>query len=133
MPVMHHICIQTNDYPASLAFYQKLGFVVFKETKNFHDRAFNTWLRLGDFYIELQTGKTELAPVPDLNHTGLVHFCLMVADLPSFVADLNLPDSRYRLKHGQVIYRVLDGNLCKVMAPEGTLIELRDTPIELED
>lgn len=131
MPVMHHICIQTNDYQASLAFYQKLGFTIFKETRDFHGRAYNTWLQLADFYIELQTGKTSLTPWSDLNHTGLVHFGLMVSDLSKYVADLDFPDSQYRLKNGQVVYEVFGSKLCKVIAPEGTVIELRDTPIEI--
>ncbi|MFD1671666.1 VOC family protein [Agrilactobacillus yilanensis] len=133
MPIMHHICIQTNDYPASLAFYQKLGFTIFKTSQNFHGRAYNTWLQLADFYIELQTGKTPLTAGTDLNHTGLVHFGLMVSDLPSYVAQLALPDKCFRLKNKQVIYEVFGSRLCKVVAPEGTIIELRDSPIEVGD
>lgn len=127
---IHHICIQTNDYPASLAFYQKLGFTIFKETKDFHGRAYNTWLQLTDFYIELQTGKTQLKTPVDLNEVGLVHFGLMVDDLPDYVARLNFPAQQYRQKEHQIIYEVFGSKLCKVIAPEGTIIELRDTPIE---
>ncbi|MED0963155.1 VOC family protein [Bacillus paramycoides] len=55
---LHHICIQTNTYLETLAFYTKaLGFEIVEESPNFHGRAFNTWLKLGAFYIELQTGR----------------------------------------------------------------------------
>ena len=33
----------------------------------------------------------------------------------------------FRRKNGQVVYEVLGSKLCKVVAPEGTIIELRDT------
>lgn len=55
---LHHICIQTEKYYESLDFYTKiLGFEIIKETKNFHSRDFNTWLKFGSFMIELQTSK----------------------------------------------------------------------------
>ena len=34
---------------------------------------------------------------------------------------------RFRRKDGQAVYEVLGSKLCKVVAPEGTIIELRDT------
>lgn len=55
---MHHVCIQTNSYKESLEFYKNiLGFEIVEETKNFHTRDYNTWLKLGTFMIELQTSK----------------------------------------------------------------------------
>ena len=33
----------------------------------------------------------------------------------------------FRRKDGQAVYEVLGSKLCKVVAPEGTIIELRDT------
>ena len=51
---VHHICIQTNTYLETLEFYIKaLGFEIVEESPNFHGREFNTWLKLGTFYIEL--------------------------------------------------------------------------------
>ena len=56
--MMHHVCIQTEKYEESLEFYMRiLGFEIVQETPNFHNRAFNTWLKLGNFMIELQTAK----------------------------------------------------------------------------
>lgn len=52
-PIFHHICIQANDYDQSLAVYQKLGFVLKNESKDFHGRSYNSWLQSGEFYIEL--------------------------------------------------------------------------------
>ena len=55
---VHHVCIQTENYEASLDFYTRvLGFEVVSETTNFHGREYNTWLKLGNFMIELQTPK----------------------------------------------------------------------------
>ncbi len=43
--MMHHVCIQTNSYNESLEFYTKvLGFRIVQETKDFHNREYNTWL-----------------------------------------------------------------------------------------
>ena len=56
--MIHHICIQTESYKESLNFYKDiLGFKVINETKNFHGREYNTWLKLYNFMIELQTPK----------------------------------------------------------------------------
>ncbi|MGE7094360.1 VOC family protein [Lysinibacillus sp. NPDC048646] len=50
---------------------------------------FNTWLQLGDFYIEIQTGKQdEILSNVNINSQGLVHFCLWVEDLKSVVSRL---------------------------------------------
>lgn len=58
---IHHICIQTNTYEESKKFYMDiLGFELVKETPNFHERDYNTWLDLNGFMIELQTGKNTL-------------------------------------------------------------------------
>ncbi|MBY6907563.1 VOC family protein, partial [Clostridium botulinum] len=56
--MIHHICIQTEKYEESLDFYTRvLGSQIVKETPNFHRRAFNTWIKLRSFMIELQTPK----------------------------------------------------------------------------
>ena len=40
--MMHHVCIQTENYKESLKFYTRiLGFKIVQETKNFHNRGFN--------------------------------------------------------------------------------------------
>lgn len=125
---VHHLCIQTNTYLESLEFYTKaLRFEIVEVSANFHGREFNTWLRLGAFYIELQTGKQgeELA-VANTNSEGLVHFCLWVENLQQEVERLKALNTQFVLKNGEVIYHVENGYLCKLKAPEGTIVELRD-------
>ena len=58
--MIHHVCIQTEKYKESLDFYTRLlGFEIVSETEKFHNREYNTWLKLGNFMIELQTPKSE--------------------------------------------------------------------------
>lgn len=130
--IIHHICIQTNDYENSLSFYTDiLGFVIEKESKNFHSRDYNTWLKLGDFRIELQTSKRNVA----LNkwsklNAGIVHMCFMVDDVAKEydkIKDLGYND--FKCKNGEELYLVEDSYLFKVKAPEGTEIEFRDKDI----
>lgn len=125
---VHHLCIQTNHYQESLNFYQEvLGFELVLETPNFHTRDYNTWLKLGDFHIELQTGKLgESLCSYNQNSQGIVHFCLWVEDLAREVQRIKHLGYEFLLKNGEEIYRVENGCLCKLQAPEGTIIELRD-------
>lgn len=130
--MIHHVCIQTNKYRESLDFYTNvLGFSVMKETADFHDRAYNTWLEQNGFYIELQTGKgSEPLEAYGKNREGIVHLCFYVEDIRW--AHQQIIDSGYhdfKLKNGKAIYRVEDGFLFKVKAPEGTEIEFRDQMI----
>lgn len=125
---IHHICIQTNLYRESIEFYTSaLGFTLVQETKDFHDRAYNSWLQLGDFFIELQTSKEDEELKPYNKHQeGIVHFCLWVDDLVGEVKRLKKLGLSFLQKNGQDIYFVEKGGLCKLKAPEGTIIELRD-------
>ncbi|WP_214759970.1 VOC family protein [Exiguobacterium sp. s129] len=128
MKQIHHICIQTPDYAASKSFYEALGFELVQESPNFHTRDFNSWLKLGDFYIELQTAKVDETLQDYSKHAaGPVHFALYVADLEAEVARLEQLGVTFLPKHGGNIYFVVDGHLSKLKAPEGTIIELRDT------
>lgn len=124
----HHICIQTNRYKQSLDFYTKLlGFTLALEHPNFHGRAYNSWLQLGDFYIELQTGKgNEVLSEPSKEVQGMVHFCLWVENIEEIVTELKEKGVKFKRKNGKEIYDVEGGRLSKVYAPEGTLIELRE-------
>jgi len=124
---VHHLCIQTNTYLETLKFYTEgLGFKLVQETPNFHGRNFNTWLQLGDFYIELQTGKhDELLSNGNTNSQGLVHFCLWVEDLQTEVSRLRELGAEFLMKNNEFIYHVENGSLCKIKAPEGTIVELR--------
>ncbi|CAH2714969.1 hypothetical protein BACCIP111895_02146 [Neobacillus rhizosphaerae] len=125
---VHHLCIQTNSYKETLTFYtQGLGFKVVQESPNFHGRDFNTWIQLGDFYIELQTGKyNEILSDGNTNSQGLAHFCLWVEDLNTEITRLRKLDVEFLTKNNEAIYHVENGYLCKVKAPEGTIVELRD-------
>ncbi|QLQ23246.1 MAG: VOC family protein [Paracoccaceae bacterium] len=128
MKQIHHICIQTPDYAASKSFYEALGFELVQESPNFHTRDFNSWLKLGDFYIELQTAKIDETLQDYSKHVvGPVHFALYVDDLKVEVARLEQLGVTFLPKHGGNIYFVVDGHLSKLKAPEGTIIELRDT------
>jgi len=130
--MVHHVCIQTSKYEESLQFYTKiLGFKLVKETTDFHSRNFNTWLSLGTFMIELQTGKKG----DKLNHwsplnEGIVHICFVVDDVhEEFERIKKLGYLNFKIKNGEEIYKVEDGYLFKIVTPEGTEIEIRDTQI----
>ncbi|MCT4593472.1 MAG: VOC family protein [Anaeromicrobium sp.] len=127
--VIHHVCIQTEKYKESLEFYTKiLGFQLVQETANFHNRDFNTWLKLGEFMIELQTSKKgdRLNNWSSLNE-GLVHMCFLVDNVEEeFHRIKKLGYTNFKIKNGQEIYKVEDGYLFKIKAPEGTEIEIRD-------
>jgi glyoxylase I family protein len=130
--MMHHVCIQTEKYEESLEFYTKiLGFELVTETANFHKRNFNTWLRLGTFMIELQTGKKgdKLKSWSSLNE-GIVHMCFLVDNVQEeFDRIKKLGYTNFKIKNEEIVYKVEDGYLFKIKAPEGTEIEIRDLPI----
>lgn len=127
--MMHHVCIQTSNYQESLKFYTEiLGFEIVKETKNFHDRDYNTWLRLGTFMIELQTSKKGDSFIEwnKLNQ-GIVHMCFWVDDVKEeFDRIKNLGYNNFKIKNGKAIYEVERNYLLKIKAPEGTEIEMRE-------
>ncbi len=123
---VHHVCIQTNTYQESLVFYQKLGFELVQESPNFHGRSYNTWLSLSNFYIELQTGKDRLKARDPHVSEGIAHLCLWVEDLSAFLSEKKFPDELYVKK--EKIYTVENGQLTKLRAPEGTIIEIRNNP-----
>lgn len=130
--MIHHICIQTERYKESLDFYTRiLGFEIVSETANFHGRDFNTWLKLGDFMIELQTPKKgdKFNKWSSLN-AGPVHMAFMVDNVKEEYERIrSLGYNDFKLKNGQVVYEVLGESLFKIKAPEGTEIEMRDTDI----
>lgn len=126
---VHHLCIQTNTYAESLAFYtEALGFELVQQSPDFHGREYNTWLKLGAFYIELQTGKQSETLTPaQSNSEGLVHFCIWVENLAFEVERLQkMTNINFIKKQDKIIYHVENGQLCKLIAPEGTVVELRD-------
>lgn len=114
-----------------LNFILSFGFELVKETENFHNRDYNTWLKLGSFMIELQTSKKgEKLKKWDSSNEGIVHMCFLVDDVKKeFERIKNLGYVNFKIKNGKEIYKVEDGYLLKVKAPEGTEIEMRDTQI----
>lgn len=130
--MMHHVCIQTEKYMESLDFYRRiLGFEVVSETKGFHGRDFNTWLRLGDFMIELQTPKSgdKFNKWSNLN-AGPVHMGFLVDNVEKeYERIVALGYDDFKVKNGKIVYEVEGESLFKIKAPEGTEIEIRDTDI----
>ena len=131
----HHVCIQTSaaDYDASLKFYvEVLGFKVIKVNEGFHTRAYNTWLEMPHMKIELQTPKegTSFNKWSKFN-SGPVHLAFVVDDVQEayeyFVAQGH---TDFKIKNGKVVYAVNENTtIFKVLAPEGTEIEIRDNPL----
>lgn len=122
---VHHICIQTNTYEETKNFYLALGFSLSLETPNFHGRSYNTWLKLGDFYIELQTGKKTLNSF-NAESEGIQHFCLYTDNLEAIIDSLKDYSDNFIKKNDEIIYHVENGELFKIKAPEGTIIEFRN-------
>lgn len=124
---IHHICIQTNCYEKSKSFYQDvLGFKLIKETINFHGRAYNTWLDLNGFMIELQTGKNYLEEYNN-NSEGIAHFALYEENINELVSKIKcMKNIKFKKKEGEVIYQVENSKIIKLIAPEGTIVEIRN-------
>lgn len=130
---IHHVCIQTKNYKESLGFYTNiLGFKILKETKNFHNREFNTWLELNNFMIELQTAKIGEDLVKwSKSNEGIVHLCFMVDDIDLELAKIKkLGYTNFKIKNNEIMYNVNGEKLFKIKAPEGTEIEIRDSNIQ---
>ncbi len=131
--MIHHICIQTENYKESLDFYTRiLGFEIVKESKNFHNREYNTWLKLENFMIELQTPKNgdEFRKWSSLN-AGPVHMGFLVDNVENEYERIKkLGYDNFKTKNGEIIYKVEGESLFKIKAPEGTEIEIRDTDIK---
>jgi len=126
---VHHICIETDRYEESLEFFRViLGFEIVKEIKGFHGRAYNTWLKNEGIEIELQTTKGDaLERMAPAGCPGIAHVCFSVDDLKGHVKEMLAKGyNRFREKAGEIIYVVEGKALCKVIAPEGTVIELRE-------
>ena len=132
MKSIHHVCIQAEKYEESLNFYTNiLGFELIHETENFHTRGYNTWLKLGDFMIELQTNKEgEKLKEYTSSSAGIVHMCFKVDDInEEYNRIKSLGYDNFKRKNSEEIYKVENGYLFKIIAPEGTQIEFRDSEI----
>lgn len=130
--MVHHVCIQTDKYKESLDFYTRiLGFEIVSETENFHNREYNTWLKSGNFMIELQTPKSDdkFNKWSSLNE-GPVHIGFLVENVEQEYKRIKiLGYNNFKIKNGKVVYKVEGEYLFKIKAPEGTEIEIRDTDI----
>jgi len=132
--VLHHVCIETDCYEKSLTFYKDiLGFSVIRETAGFHGRKYNTWLKNIDILIELQTPKKHRCgffPFSLSRKSGIDHICFLVDDICKEVARIKSAGHRlFKEKDSGSVYQVDGFSLCKVIAPEGTVIELREQDI----
>ncbi|PKL75938.1 MAG: glyoxalase [Candidatus Melainabacteria bacterium HGW-Melainabacteria-1] len=130
--LIHHVCIQTPDYAASLDFYTRLlGFEIVKESAGFHGRAWNAWLRQSGFMLELQTAKAGEQLVEwNPRASGPVHIGFLVSDVQaSYRWFKQQGHAAFKCKNGQELYAVEGEYLFKAIAPEGTEIEIRDTEI----
>ncbi|MDF2881652.1 MAG: glyoxalase/bleomycin resistance/dioxygenase family protein [Clostridiaceae bacterium] len=129
---LHHLCIQTDKYEESIKFYTCiLGFQIVNESKNFHTRDYNTWLKLGDTLIEMQTPKKgdEFLKFNKLS-SGLVHMCFLVDNIEDELERIKSKGfTDFKMKGKKEIYTVGNGKLFKLSAPEGTIIEFRDNPL----
>lgn len=125
---IHHICIQTNVYEESKKFYMDiLGFKLIKETPNFHGRDYNTWLDLDGFMIELQTGKNNILDKYNKESEGIAHFALYEENIDEFVSKIKDNENiEFKKKNGKIIYHVENSKLVKLIAPEGSIVEIRD-------
>lgn len=126
---LHHICIQTDKYQESLKFYMDLlDMKIIDETKNFHGRDYNTWLQKDDFMIEMQTAKqgTSFHEI-DADHAGIAHVCFWVDNIWDTYNNICKKGIDSFIKHNnEDVFQVNGGNLFKIIAPEGTIIEFRD-------
>ena len=76
--------------------------------------------------IELQTGKDTLEKY-NKEAEGIVHFALYKNNLEEFVSKIkDLDIVRFKKKEGDIIYNVENSKLVKLVAPEGTIVEIRD-------
>lgn len=127
---VHHVCIETSKYDESIFFYTKvLNFTLQKESPNFHGRDYNSWLELNGFYIELQTPKIQNSKkFNQESNEGLVHICFFVQDIIKELDRIKLIYNNFKMKNNEILYNVEGGNLFKIIAPEGTIIEIRDNP-----
>ena len=55
--------------------------------------------------------------------------CFYVEDLAKELERIKRVYNNFKLKNGEIMYKVEGGNLFKVIAPEGTIIEIRDNPL----
>ena len=84
---------------------------------------------MNGFYIELQTPKNTDEKESSQNITGLVHICFFVDNIVQELERIKSVYNKFKLKNNEILYNVEGGLLFKLIAPEGTIIEIRDNPL----
>lgn len=81
--------------------------------------------------IELQTNKEgEKLKEYTSSSAGIVHMCFKVDDInEEYNRIKSLGYDNFKRKNSEEIYKVENGYLFKIIAPEGTQIEFRDSEI----
>ena len=126
---LHHVCIQTECYHETLAFYRDtFGFEVVKEERGFHARDFNSWLQGAGIMLEVQTPKagTRFLAWSKLN-SGPVHLAFLVDDVRAAHDRVKRAGyNKFKRVNGSELYEIKGSLIFKVVAPEGTEIEVRE-------
>lgn len=125
----HHFCIHTSNYEASLAFYTELlGFTLVKDDLYAPKRLHRAWLERGPIRIELLSEKCNKAYGPYSNNLqGLSHLSFEVENIEEAFEAAKTFGAKSKSKHGKDIYRIKGGKQFKLIAPEGTEVEIRNT------
>ncbi len=125
----HHFGIQTACYDASLKFYcDLLGFELIRDDLHAPKRLHRTWLKRGPIMIELLSPKCNKPYNAFSNkNEGVAHLSFLVADIEEAYEAAKTFGATIRSRHGKDIYRIKGGKQMKLIAPEGTEIEIRDT------
>lgn len=114
--MLHHVCIQTDKYKESLDFYTNvLGFKVIRESKDFHTRDYNTWIKFGEFMIELQTAKSnDTLHKWSSSNAGPVHLGFLVDDVQKEYDRIkNLGYTDFKLKMDKLYMKLKVKNYLK--------------------
>lgn len=125
----HHFCIHTANYDDSFNFYtQLLGFELVKDDLHAPKRLHRTWLKRGPLMIELLSEKCN-KKYGDYSNAlqGVSHLSFEVEDIEQAFAEAKDYGAITKSKHGKDIYRIKGGLQFKLVAPEGTEIEIRNT------
>ncbi len=107
----HHVGFVVSDLDRSLEFYESLGFEIESSMAPEPGRSL-TFIRLGDFYLELfWYEQTPVAPpVPEGRQLGFRHFALKTNDIDGVVAELkarNLVPADAEIREVMGRYRLL--------------------------
>ncbi len=125
----HHFCIHTAVYDASFKFYNELlGFELVKDDLRAPKRLHRTWLKRGPLMIELLSEKCNKKYGQYSNGLeGITHLSFEVEDIEKAFDEAKAFGAVTKSKHGKDIYRIKGGLQFKLIAPEGTEIEIRNT------